>query len=80
MVDPPTDPSSTARWMTAEVQCPEGTKVTGGGWKTDPPQNVEFESAPVNNGWKVSAKVHIDLIPELTVYAQCGKLIEHPTH
>jgi hypothetical protein len=53
---------------TAEVSCPEGTEVTGGGYEGATP----LINAPTDNGWKVSATgASQDL---LTVYAVCGAL------
>jgi hypothetical protein len=71
---------------TAEVSCPSGTKVTGGGYElsgaTIPAgAGVEVEAnpwvdAPTDNGWKVSVKLvevgdrSDDVF--LTIYAVCG--------
>jgi hypothetical protein len=69
---------------TAEVSCPEGTEVTGGGYELRPEDNVQVhqniitnENAPTENGWKVTLAVDTSS-PEvtllLTVYAVCGAL------
>ena len=69
---------------TAEVSCPEGTEVTGGGHEIrnengrlfNSPEIGEAEDRPTDNGWKVTARIP-DFNPgTLTVYAICGSLVE----
>ena len=65
---------------TAEVSCPEGTEVTGGGYELReviPGDSTSFPqiNAPTDNGWKVSVRaggLQGDVF--LTVYAVCGAL------
>jgi hypothetical protein len=61
----------------AEVLCPDNTKVTGGVFEVQPtgqPINVK-ENKPVDNGWKVIIEYVVTLEGTLTVYAQCGELV-----
>ncbi|CAN5388950.1 hypothetical protein BH18THE2_BH18THE2_20570 [soil metagenome] len=70
---------------TAEVSCPEGTEVTGGGYDLRPEGNVQVhdvisteENVPIENGWK--ATITVDAVSDevtllLTVYAVCGTLV-----
>jgi hypothetical protein len=55
---------------TAEVSCPEGSEVTGGGYEGATP----LINAPTDNGWKVSATGAPQDDIFLTVYAVCGAL------
>lgn len=59
-----------------EVRCPEGTKVTGGGYEISPPnRGIHLaESKPIDNGWRLLAATNADDV-SLTVYAECGKLV-----
>ena len=63
---------------TAEVTCPEGTEVTGGGYELReviPGASFPQINAPTDNGWKVSFRaggLQDDVF--LTVYAVCGAL------
>ena len=69
---------------TAEVSCPEGTEVTGGGYEirsgdiTRRGETQPWVDSPSNNGWKVSIVTAVLGDPEddvfLTVYAICGAL------
>jgi hypothetical protein len=70
------------RTGTAEVSCPAGTEVTGGGYElrgASIPAGIDtnpWVDAPTNNGWKVSVKL-VDVEDRfddvfLTVYAMCG--------
>jgi hypothetical protein len=69
---------------TAEVSCPEGTKVTGGGYEilggdiTGRGETQPWVDAPTDNGWKVSIVTAVLGDPgddvSLTVYAICGAL------
>jgi hypothetical protein len=62
---------------TAEVSCPEGTDVTGGGYELSgvTGETHPLMDAPKDNGWKAS--INFDNIGEddfLTVYVICGAL------
>jgi hypothetical protein len=73
---------------TAEVSCPEGTEITGGGYNLRPEGNRQVhrfvsaeENMPTDNGWR--ATVMVDAVsPEisllLTVHAVCGALGDIP--
>lgn len=68
----------------AEVSCPEGTEVTGGGYEirggdiTRRGETQPWVDAPTDNGWKVSIVTAVLGDPgddvSLTVYAICGAL------
>lgn len=63
--------------ITAEVQCPEGTKVTGGGFTSNPMRHSALESIPSGNGWKVIISIDpFGPAVTLTVYAVCGELVD----
>ena len=71
------DTGDSRSYWTAEVQCPSGTKVTGGGYEI-PETNFFiriFENKPFDNGWRVVAIQDNGPDHFLTVYAQCGKLV-----
>jgi hypothetical protein len=67
---------------TAEVSCPEGTDVTGGGYEL---RGVSFGTdtltdAPKDNGWRASININ-SIVSEdafLTVYVICGALVDIP--
>jgi hypothetical protein len=72
-----------SRIGTAEVSCPGGTKVTGGGYELSGGVNSivshPLMDAPKDNGWKVS--INLDNVGEdvfLTVYVICGTLGDIP--
>jgi hypothetical protein len=70
----------------AEVSCPEGTLVTGGGYEilggdiTGRGETQPWVDAPTDNGWKVAIVTavlgEIGDDTSLTVYAICGALTE----
>jgi hypothetical protein len=60
----------------AEVSCPEGTEVTGGGYDIPSDAIVTRIDAPTDNGWKVSVSTGGPPGISLTVYAVCGTLVE----
>jgi hypothetical protein len=70
----------------AEVSCPEGTEVTGGGYEilggdiTGRGETQPWADAPTDNGWKVAIVTavlgEIGDDTSLTVYAVCGALVE----
>ena len=60
---------------TVEVECPEGTDVTGGGFEV-PNSNIDAkDSAPTENGWKATFS-NLDDTNPVTVYAECGRLVD----
>ena len=67
---------------TAEVSCPEGTDVTGGGYELSGVTGDDAHTlmdAPKDNGWRAS--INFDDIGEdafLTVYVICGALGDIP--
>ena len=66
---------------TAEVSCPEGTDVTGGGYELGgvTGETHPLMDAPKDNGWKAS--INFDNIEEdafLVVYVICGALGDIP--
>jgi hypothetical protein len=79
--------ASTPR-ATAEVTCPEGTEITGGGHDLSRITDLGFgfvieENEPTENGWKVTVLLDglagEELTAILTVYAVCGILVNGPT-
>lgn len=74
---------------TAEVSCPDGTEVTGGGYDLRSESNVEVhqilntpENLPTENGWRTTVQVNAvsdEVTLLLTVYAVCGTLVEPTT-
>jgi hypothetical protein len=78
-------PYPTSR-ATAEVSCPEGTDVTGGGYELRSETGVEVhqvlntpEDRPTENGWRTTAQVNAisdEVTLLLTVYAVCGSLAD----
>lgn len=72
----------------AEVSCPQGTVVTGGGYEivggdeTMRGDTNTYVDAPTNNGWKVSIRTAVLGNPgddiSLVVYAVCGALVAPP--
>jgi hypothetical protein len=65
---------------TAEVSCPEGTEVTGGGYELSgvTGETQPLVDAPNDNGWKVSINFVSQEDAFLTVYVICGALGEIP--
>ena len=63
----------------ASVNCPDDTKVTGGGFSHNSNPINLVESKPTNNGWQVAIEYPTAPIGEITVYGhKCGGIVNSP--